>query len=357
MKKTVCLNMIVKNESPVILRCLESVKRIINYWVIVDTGSQDGTQQIIRNFLKDVPGELHEKPWVDFAHNRNEALSLSKNKGDYLLMIDADEELQSDSSFCLPDLTKDFYAVIVDVDGLRIQREILIKNSLNWAWIGVVHESLVGPNDAKHELLEKMMIIARQDGNRSKDPDKFINDAKILEKALKEDPENRRNQFYLAFSYDVAGKYASALKNYQKRALQEGSDAEVFYSLYRSGFLQEQLEMSYDTVVDSYSRAYLTRPTRAEPLFYLARYFIKKEQPFLGYLVSKMSLQIPLPKDAVLVEYPLYAYRNLKLYADCCYLMKKYDEAKAAYRKLLNKNDLPDEDRSKIKQCLSTLPD
>jgi glycosyltransferase involved in cell wall biosynthesis len=41
--KTICLNMIVKGESRVIQRALASVKHLIDYWVIVDTGSTDGS--------------------------------------------------------------------------------------------------------------------------------------------------------------------------------------------------------------------------------------------------------------------------------------------------------------------------
>ncbi|MDO8336144.1 MAG: glycosyltransferase, partial [Candidatus Saccharibacteria bacterium] len=55
MKKHIRLNMIVKNEAHVILRCLASVKPWIDSWCIVDTGSSDGTQDIIQDYLKDIP--------------------------------------------------------------------------------------------------------------------------------------------------------------------------------------------------------------------------------------------------------------------------------------------------------------
>ena len=52
-KPTICLSMIVKDEAPVIERCLRSVKPWIDHWVIVDTGSSDGTQAMIRKFMAD----------------------------------------------------------------------------------------------------------------------------------------------------------------------------------------------------------------------------------------------------------------------------------------------------------------
>ena len=64
-RPTICLNMIVKNEAHVIRRCLDSVRPIVDSWVIVDTGSSDGTQEIVRNWFADIPGELHERPWRD----------------------------------------------------------------------------------------------------------------------------------------------------------------------------------------------------------------------------------------------------------------------------------------------------
>ena len=76
-KPKVCLNMIVKNENRIIERCLESTKPLIDYWIIVDTGSTDGAQEIIKEFMKDIPGEFYERPWVNLEHNRNETLHLA----------------------------------------------------------------------------------------------------------------------------------------------------------------------------------------------------------------------------------------------------------------------------------------
>src|SRR5580693_975887 len=112
-KKTVCLNMIVKDEAQVIEKCLSSVKPLIDYWVIVDTGSSDNTKMVIQKTMDGIPGELHARPWVNFAHNRNEALELAKDKGDYVLLIDADEVLQYPEDFAFPGLEKDLYFILV----------------------------------------------------------------------------------------------------------------------------------------------------------------------------------------------------------------------------------------------------
>src|SRR5271157_4491428 len=142
MNKTICLNMIVKNESAVIGRCLASVKSVIDHWVIVDTGSSDGTQSIIRKCLEGIPGELHERPWVDFAFNRNEVLALAKGKGDYFLLLDADESLDFAQNFIMPGLITDVYYVCVQATDVIIYREFLIKSCLDWKWVGILHEGL-----------------------------------------------------------------------------------------------------------------------------------------------------------------------------------------------------------------------
>jgi glycosyltransferase involved in cell wall biosynthesis len=135
--QTLCLNMIVKNEAGVICRCLDSVRPIVDHWVIVDTGSTDGTQDIIRQHLRDLPGELHERPWLDFAHNRSEALELARGKSDYTLIIDADDTLEFEPDTHLPALTADFYTFDIADTGIAYRRTQLVRSALPWLCKGV----------------------------------------------------------------------------------------------------------------------------------------------------------------------------------------------------------------------------
>ncbi len=93
-QKSINLCMIVKDEAHCIVRCLDSVKRVIDKALIVDTGSSDNTIQVINDWLEEneVEGKVIKEPWKDFGYNRSFALQAAKELGcDYSLMIDADE--------------------------------------------------------------------------------------------------------------------------------------------------------------------------------------------------------------------------------------------------------------------------
>src|SRR3989338_4665824 len=131
-KQTICLNMIVRNESPVIQRCLDSVIPLIDYWVIVDTGSTDDTKKIIKRHLKNIPGELHTRKWKNFGENRTETFTLAKGKGDYILLIDADDTLIANKEFSFPKLDQDLYTMWRGSEGFSYLHPQLIREDLPW---------------------------------------------------------------------------------------------------------------------------------------------------------------------------------------------------------------------------------
>ena len=353
-KRSVCLNMIVKNERSVITRCLESLLPMIDYWVIVDTGSDDVTQEVITTFMqeKGVSGELYERPWVNFAHNRNEAMELAKGKGDYLLFIDADEYHVYSPEFAMPHLDQDYYYIKMQSGGMEYHKVHLVNNRKAWSWQGVLHEVIVPPVDRTSALLDQVVTIYTLDGVRSRNPNKYSEDAQVLEKALAKEPTNSRYRFYLAQSYFNDHNDAKALENYEKRIEMGGWPEEVFYSMVRVGQLKERLNAPAEDVVSSYLRAFRYRPSRVEPLYYLASYYRKQEEFDLGYQVTKLGLTVRQPADILFVEKWMYDYGIDFERSICAWWIGEYEECQRLSLQLLERSDLSDEMRGYVEHNL-----
>ena len=130
------LSMIVKDEARVIERCLESMLPLIDYVLISDTGSTDGTQDIIRSWLErnHVSGDVVEETWQDFATNRSSALRhlRARNVVKYAFVMDADETLTFDDGFdpqkFKASLSHDYYNVEIRRGGIRYWRPQIMSN-------------------------------------------------------------------------------------------------------------------------------------------------------------------------------------------------------------------------------------
>ena len=363
----ICLNMIVKNEVKVLPRLIRSVKDYIDYYVIVDTGSTDDTIELIRREMASygIAGEVHERPWVNFGANRQQALelALAADKADWLLFIDADEELAvSDPKFYEKLVPGVSYEIEKHQGDIRYAvRHLLNVRGASYRWEGPVHNYLVAEGRERLELRKDVWIIYHQgQGAKSHgvtEEQKFLRDAKLLEEELLRDPNDPRSQFYLAQSYRDAEHYERALEAYRKRAaMDNGWDEERFIAQLEVGRTCFLLERPEAEVLAELLGAYHLRPTRAEPLFELARYYRLKKGYAMATLFAKAGLQTPLPNDRLFVIESVYTWRLLDELSVSAYWVGDYATSKRACDTLLARVDrglhVPPDDLERIRDNL-----
>lgn len=345
----ICLNMIVRNEAHIVHEVLDSVAPHISSWVIVDTGSDDGTQDAIRNHMAalGIPGELHERPWRDFGHNRSEAIALASGHGDYIWVMDADDLLAGAPDFS--GLTADVYQLRYGPDVTYWRRQ-LFRDGLPWRYVGVLHEyaDCDGPY-SEMRLDGDYYIESRRLGGRNLDPHKYARDAEILLAEVHRHPDDPRSVFYLAQSYFDGGDLVQARQWYSRRAEMGGFEEEVYYSLARTAECMLRLDEPWPNVLDAYLHAWEYRPTRAEALYSIAHWYRNNQRYQLGYLFAERAARIPLPEDDVLfVGSEVYTWRALDEQAVCASWIDKHAEAFEICRRLLGRDDIGDEDRQRI---------
>ena len=358
--KTIGLSMIVKNELAVILQCLESVKPLVDYMLIEDTGSTDGTQDLIRQYLKreGIPGEVREEPWRDFAFNRTLGLKMLREREDidYALVIDADEIVEYDKGFDVrafkASLTEELYHVKIRLPPIEYYRPQLLKNRVAFEYRGVLHEFVEGPPGGfSVGTASGFHMLSGRGGARSQDPNKYQRDASVLECALRTERDPfliSRYTFYLAQSYKDLVNKDKALRHYLERSKLGFWDQEVYISLYEAASLTEQLKYPPHEVIGSYLTAYEQCAWRAEALHGAVRYCRLNNLHKQGYLIGKHAITIPRPDTGLFLQTWIYDYGVLDEFSVVAYWAGHYDECLEISLRLLAEGKLPQDQRPRI---------
>ena len=361
-KQAVCLCMIVRNEAHVIERCLASVKPLITHWAIVDTGSTDDTREVIRRVLGDLPGRLITEPWTDFSTARNQSLELGRevlgHGAGYLLTLDADETLECEPGFELPELTHDSYALAFQLDDTDQvwARRAFYNAQRPWKYVGIIHEHPVcDVEDPTTAGIPGLYAHSRTDGARSKlgKTEKAKRDLATIRKALKAEPDSSRLQFYLGQTLAACQKIDEAIEAYEKRATMGGFDEEVYHSIFQVACLREYRGDHIDDVRLAYLRAYEARPTRAEPLFALAVLHNDHDMPATAELYARAACGKPRPGDALIVTESVYEWRSPAELALALLRQGKLAEAIPLSERLLEHKGLPEQERADIERNLN----
>lgn len=341
---SLCLNMIVKDESHIIEDTLENICQYfpITYWVISDTGSSDNTIAIIKKFFKEkgIKGEIHQESWKNFSHNRNTALYACRDKADYVLIFDADDSVEGDLN--LPKLNKDayYFQMSNESNTLKYYRKLIVKNNGTYKWYGVLHEFLKSDNEkAREEVNGEYFVISGRKGNRSLNKNKYSDDAEMLKQAYLsgEDVDLLpRYAFYCAQSYRDAGLIDEAIEWYKERVILEnkGWKDEVYCSYKELGLLLEK-KGDYKDALYYWRLGVELDPMRAECWYHLSRRHSWNKSTALAYVYAKQASELNMPEgNRLFVIKNIYQYWSYYEWCLNAYKIGKIEESYQAFKKL-----------------------
>jgi hypothetical protein len=311
---TLCLNMIVKNESKIITRLFDSVISIIDSYCICDTGSTDNTIETIQTYFasKNIPGVIVNEPFKNFCHNRSFAINSCIGMSDYILLLDADmileikdfnkEQLRTSDSFYILQGNETFY-----YKNVRI-----IKNNGLYSYSGVTHEYINTPPNSKMTDLKKESLFVRDFGDGGCKDDKFERDIRLLLGGLIDEPNSDRYHFYLANSYNDSNNMEKAIEYYKKRIDLGGWCQEVWYSYYKLGQCYKRLDKIPDAIY-SWLEGYNYLPERLEGLYEIIQHYRNISKHKLALHFYELAIKILNEKhnidDYLFLHNDIYKYK------------------------------------------------
>jgi tetratricopeptide (TPR) repeat protein len=286
----ICLCMIVRNARRGIERCLDAAGPLLDAASICDTGSDDGTPELIGEWLgaHGVPGTVHHHPWRDFGSNRTRAIEAAQQTlqrlgfdraRTYLLFLDAGMCLQIDPAFRRDELHADVYQVVRRRGRFVCPDVRLARASLDTGFTGAVHARFTAPPGTSQASLGSLSIDDHDDDGG--EAERLERDLRLLTAEIEREPDNTSTMFHLAQTYRQRGDLARALAWYRRCLVTGGSTEEVWYAHHAIGLMYLQTG-ELTAAVASLHRAIRLDPERAEPYFALAEQFRSRRRHLLA---------------------------------------------------------------------------
>lgn len=351
--------MMLKNERPRLEQTtLKSIKDYVSQMICYDTGSTDGTQDLLRTFCKDndIRLDLKEGPFVNFSASRNVLLDycdevLTEKK--FLLQLDAHDELQNGDK--LVDYIKTFNGTFSGfyltqrwysgnaIDSYYNVRLVISHNK--WRYKQVVHEYIMC-EDLEKKIRPDSEVVYRLEGvylyqDRTADNEssikRFTRDKVMLYNEYVKDPTDSRVIFYLAQTCSCLGLLDEAYKYYIIRLKLQGFWEEIYQSYFRLGDISQTLKHTWEESMLWYFKAY-QHSQRAEPLVKISEYYRdhnltgeNKPEWHTCFAYANLACQLIYPSNHILfVDKYCYTYKRWHLLGIAAYYVGRFKEGKEA---------------------------
>lgn len=325
-KKILELVMIVKNSGEVLRNCLQSIKPHIDHWTILDTGSIDNTPDIIREELKDVPGNLYFEDFVDFSTTRNRSLELSSKTCKYTLILDDSYEVFDGASLrkLLKKSSENALAMrIGSYNGNVLENYYyslrIIKSSLNLRYFGRVHEVIDYKDFTFIENPEIFINDLEDYDHIVRSRARFRKDIGFLLQDYEENPKNPRTLYYLARTYILLREYDKAEHYFTELDNLENIDKEYkFCARYEKACIQYS-DIDHDVELFNKRLLEIQRcfPERIEPLFKISIILYENQKYEECSRIVERLIKVPIPKVYItILDTTVYNYYIPYIYID-----------------------------------------
>src|SRR5215216_3750671 len=338
------LVMMVKNEVKSLRAAFDSVRGAADTALVLDTGSTDGTQALARTLLTEIPGELVEEPFVDFATTRNRSLELATGKSVFALLLSGDETLVGATSlrqFCERMRNADgpehgVYFLRLDMGAnYRFSSARLVRLDHGWRYVGAVHEFLTKPGAPPPSIHVDGCSILHDVAGRDQGRKVLsgARDLELLRAERKRDPSNARTAFYLAQTLEDLGRAREAHQAYKDRIALGGWREEVYEARFRLARTALAIGKPWHRVQTLYLEAFSAAPHRAEPLVEIALHWQRLGNHALAFLFGPRAMQPPYPEhDVMPVNSAIYSHLALEVVGASAWYIGEYAIGEAALR-------------------------
>jgi len=360
----ICYTMIVKNAGPILEKVLIDNLPIIDRWCILDTGSTDGTQDVIKRILKDKKGVLYEEPFVDFKVSRNRCLELAKQTCKFILMLDDTYSIKGDLRTFLNEVRgdqfSDSFSLLIQSDDTEYYSNRIIKSTTNLRYIHRIHEVISDQSNINVTVPSDKAVIFdnRIDYMEKRTMDRKQFDLELLFKEVEEFPDDPRALYYIAQTYGCIGDEINKAKYFELRInhpqqgyIQEKIDAcfelartynfkidpidQIYYQPLNLNFIIKP--ESWIICEKLYLQAYLLDQKRPDSLYFIGIHYYLEGKYDKSYTYFKKAFETGYPIGSQYSLKPTLSFHFLpKFLTEMCYHFKDFETGLNAAKLFLN---------------------
>lgn len=338
MKNQVSLCMIVKDEEEYLPKCLSSIKDIVDEIIIVDTGSSDKTVEIAKNF----GAKVYYFKWNnDFSEARNESLKYATK--DWILILDADDELNSESNETFKVLlnteldekaiyhfeTLSYYGNSIDNDNIAINlNPRLFKNNRGIHYKGEVHNQLISVEGDYNAVCNEIKIYHYgYIDKRISSKDKRNRNISILNEQIKKNPNDGFVYFNLGNEYGALDDMNKALECYYK-SYEKFTPNTGYSSLLILRIVIANLKLkNYNKALEFVDIGSLHYPKCTDFYFYKSLIWHELDRPTLQIKALEKCIELGEPPSELKFIFGTWSYRAYYELGNVYMKYKDYDTA------------------------------